>query len=112
MEFPPYTFYGGFLDIFGVMFALDNVGVVGPWSNGLVPANAFGPATPTEAGVTYGLSVFTVADGGGYTDAPGQFAGVTAAVPEPNFMWLFGAGVLGLFGWRGSAELRRASRTV
>jgi hypothetical protein len=111
MEFPPHTFYGGFLDIFGVKFALDNGGGVGLWSNGLVPANAFGPATPTEAGLTYGLSVFT-AVGGGYTDGPGQFAGVTAAVPEPNFMWLFGAGVLGLFGWRRSAELRRASRTV
>jgi hypothetical protein len=108
----PYTFYGGFLDIFGVMFALDNGGVVGLWSDGVVPANAFGPGMPTDAGVTYGLSVFTAADGGGYTDGPGQFAGVTAAVPEPNFMWLFGAGVLGLFGWRRNAESRRASRTV
>jgi hypothetical protein len=108
----PYTFYGGFLDIFGVMFALDNGDVLGLWSDGLVPANAFGPGTPGEAGVTYGLTLFTAAAGGGYAEGPSQFAGVTASVPEPDSIWLFGAGMLGLFAWRRSAESRRASRSV
>src|SRR6185312_5018520 len=105
----PYTFYGGFLDIFGAMFALDNGGVVGLWSDGVVPADAFGPGMPAGAGVTYGLSVFAAADGG-YALSSSQFAGVRASVPEPDFLWMFGAGVLGLFAWRRSAESRKASR--
>mgnify|MGYP001103049813 CR=1 FL=1 len=95
----PYTFHGGFLDIFGAMFALDNGGVVGLWSDGVMPT-----------GLTYGLSVFALTANGGYTVRSSQFAGVTASVPEPDFLWLFGAGVLGLFAWRRSAESRRASR--
>lgn len=106
MGTPPYTFYGGFLDIFGVMFALDGGGVVGLWSDGVVPAGAFG----TPAGLTYGLSVFAPTTDGGYTLSSSQFAGVSAAVPEPDFVWLFGAGVLGLFAWRRSAESRKARR--
>lgn len=109
---PPYTFSGGYLDIYGAMFALDNGGVVGLWSDGFVPADAFGPGTPASASVTYGLSVYTPVIGGGYTAGPSQFAGVTADVPEPNFLWLFGAGVLALFGWRRSKELRTAARDV
>ena len=105
----PYSFYGGFLDIFGAMFALDNGGVMGLWSDGLVPANAFGPGMPADAGVTYGMSLFTATAGGGLSDGPSQFAGVTATVPEPDFLWLFGGGVLALLVWRRSAESRRAS---
>lgn len=102
----PYTFHGGFLDIFGAMFALDNGGVVGLWSDGVVPAGAFG----TPAGLTYGLSVFMPAPDGGYTLSSSQFAGVRATVPEPGFLWIFGAGLLGLFAWRRSAESRTAPR--
>lgn len=102
----PYTFYGGFLDIFGAMFVLDNGDVVGLWSDGVVPAGAFG----TPAGLTYGLSVFTATPDGGYTLSSSQFAGVSANVPEPGFLWLFGAGVLGLFAWRRSAELKASRR--
>ncbi|TAN03359.1 MAG: PEP-CTERM sorting domain-containing protein [Rhodanobacteraceae bacterium] len=36
-----------------------------------------------------------------------QFSGVYAAVPEPRFMWIFGAALLGLFGWRRSIEAGR-----
>lgn len=106
----PYTFYGGFLDIFGAMFALDNGGVVGLWSDGNVPAGAFGPGMPADAGVTYGLSVFAPAAGGGYTMSSSQFAGVRATVPEPNFLWMFGAALLGWFAWRRSVESRKAIR--
>lgn len=106
----PYTFYGGFLDIFGAMFALDNGGVVALWSDGLVPAGAFGPGMPADAGLTYGLSVFMPTVDGGYTLSSSQFAGVSASVPEPDFLWMFGAGLLGLFAWRRSVESRKASR--
>ncbi|MBN8712737.1 MAG: PEP-CTERM sorting domain-containing protein [Xanthomonadales bacterium] len=106
----PYTFHGGFLDIFGAMFALDNGGVVGLWSDGAVPADAFGPGAPADGGVTYGLSLFAAAAGGGYTLSSSQFAGARASVPEPDFLWLFGAGILGLFAWRRSAESRRTPR--
>ncbi|MEO8746623.1 MAG: PEP-CTERM sorting domain-containing protein [Rhodanobacter sp.] len=103
---PPYTFHGGFLDILGAMFALDNGDVVGLWSDGVVPPGLFG----TSGGLTFGLSVFTPSPDGGYTLSSSQFAGVVATVPEPDFLWLFGTGVLGLFAWRRSAELRRTSR--
>ena len=106
----PYVFYGGVLDIFGAMFQLDNGGVVGMWSDGDVPPGAFGPGTP--GGVTYGLSVFAPVAGGGYTLSADQFAGVTATVPEPDFLWLFGAGALGLFAWRRCSQRRRASRAA
>lgn len=106
LEQPPYTFYGGVLDIFGAMFALDNGDVLGLWSDGVTTPGAFGPNWP--GGLTYGLSVFTATDGV-YTLSSTQFAGVRAAVPEPNLLWLFGAGVLGLFTWRRSADSRRGS---
>ncbi|MEO9079353.1 MAG: PEP-CTERM sorting domain-containing protein [Rhodanobacter sp.] len=104
----PYTFHGGFLDIFGAMFAMDNGDVVGLWSDGVVPAGVFG----TAGGVTYGLSLFSPTIDGGYTVMSSQFAGATATatVPEPDFLWLFGAGVLGFFAWRRSAEFRKATR--
>lgn len=101
----PYTFFGGVLDIFGAMFMLDNGGVVGLWSDGVVPPGAFG----TSGGLTYGLSIFTPTSEGGLVPGPSQFAGVNVNVPEPNFLWLFGAGVLGLLIWRRSAESRKAS---
>lgn len=102
----PYTFHGGFLDIFGAMFALDDGGVVGLWSDGVVPAGVFG----TSGGVTYGMSVFAPTVDGGYTLSSDQFAGVRASVPEPDFLWMLGAGILALFAWRRSGESREASR--
>ncbi|MGH7143751.1 MAG: PEP-CTERM sorting domain-containing protein [Planctomycetota bacterium] len=100
---PLYTFHGGFLDIFGVMFALNNGDVVGLWSDGFVPPDVFG----TSGGLTYGLALFTPTAGGGYTRSAYQFAGAMAAVPEPGFLWVFGAGLLGLFAWRRSVERKR-----
>jgi len=90
----PYTFFGGFLDIFGVMFALEDGDVVGLWSDGVTTPGAFGPGWP--GGLTYGLAVYTPQVGGGYVQASSQFAGVAAAVPEPGILWLLGAALLGL----------------
>ncbi len=96
-----YPFAGGFLDTYGVMFTLGNGGFVDLWSDGVTAPMAFGPTWP--GGLTYGFAVIdntlTVSDF--------QFVGVNAAVPEPNFLWLLGAGILGLLVWRRSLESRR-----
>ena len=94
-----YPFSGGFLDIFGVMFDLDNGDVVNLFSYGAIPGGA---------SLGFGASVLTGSDSAGWSTA--DYYDVRAAVPEPNFMWLFGAGVLGLFARRRSAELRKAFR--
>lgn len=98
----PYTFSGGFLDIYGVMFTLGNGNLVSLWSDGVVPPGFAG----TAGGLTYGLSVFTPTGSGGYVKGSTQFAGVTASVPTPHFMWLFGVVLIGLFAWRRSAKSR------
>lgn len=95
-----YPFSGGFLDIFGVMFTLQDGDLLGLWSDG---------DTPAPGGPTYGLSLLDwtptdsndVAD---YTMISSQSA--TASVPAPHFMWLFGVVLIGLFAWRRSAESR------
>lgn len=105
----PYTFHGGFLDIFGAMFALNNGDVVALWSDGVTVPGAFRPGWP--GGLTYGINVFSPAASSAYTLSSSQFAGVTAAVPEPGLPWLFGAGLLGLFAWRRSTEKKRVRVT-
>lgn len=101
---PVYPFSGGFLDLMGVMFALDNGNFVDLWSFGVVDPAA-GVFPPFVSGLTYGIKVIQpTADG--YEVLPfAPFA--TASVPEPNFFWLFGAAVLGLFAWRRSRDLRK-----
>src|SRR5699024_7344192 len=94
-----YPFSGGFLDVYGVMFELDNSDLVGLWSDGIVPPRFSG----TPGGLTYGLSVFRPTDGG-YAISATQFAGARASVPEPEFMWLFGAAMLGMLAWRRSKK--------
>ncbi len=98
-----WPFSGGFLDIYGAMFALSNGDYVGLWSDGVMPG-----------GLTYGINYFTpTGTPGVYTLSSSQFTGVYAAVPEPRFIWVVGAALLGLFMWRRSIEVRkqRASRT-
>lgn len=100
-----YPFSGGFLDIYGVMFALSNGDYLGLWSDGVMPG-----------GLTFGINYFTPSDTAGlYTlsTSRSQFAGVYAAVPEPKSLWMLGAALLGLFAWRRSIETRRqrTSRT-
>ncbi|MGH8151757.1 MAG: PEP-CTERM sorting domain-containing protein [Rhodanobacteraceae bacterium] len=101
----PWTYHGGFLDIFGVVFSLADGNYVGLWSDGVVPPGYFGPGT---GGLTFGLNVY----GSDFSVLSGQFSGVTAAVPEPNFIWLFGAGVLGLFAWRRAADKRKQALRI
>lgn len=92
-----YPFSGGFLDIYGAMFALGNGDYVGLWSDGIMPG-----------GLTYGINLFTPTDEPGvYSLSSSQFAGVYAAVPEPSFIWALGAALLGLFAWRRSIEVRK-----
>jgi hypothetical protein len=84
-----YPFSGGFLDVFGTLFTLGNGDVVNLFSFG------------TDFG--FGLQVLTGSDSAGWSTV--DYDNVSAAVPEPNFLWLFGAGVLGLFAWRRSTEM-------
>ncbi len=98
-----YPFFGGFLDGYGVMLALGNGDYVDLWSDGVTAAGAFGPSWP--GGLTYGFAVMTPSDTQ-FKVSDFQFAGINAAVPEPDLVWLFGAGLLGLFAWRRNAEKR------
>jgi hypothetical protein len=91
-----YPFAGGFLDPYGVMFTLGNGDVVDLFSFG----DIFVP-TMSPVYLTYGFEVIDPSAGGNLLDAQG---GVRAAVPEPDFLWLFGAAVLGLFAWRRKVE--------
>lgn len=100
-----YPFAGGFLDPYGVMFTLSNGDVVDLFSFG----NVFVP-TGAPVYLQFGFEVIDPSNGGNLLDA--QFGGVRAAVPEPDWLWLFGAGVLGLFAWRRWAETSKASRPV
>ena len=107
-----YPFFGGFLDPYGVMFSLSSggnqVGYLDLWSFGVVPDGFFGPGS---GGLTYGMAVIQSTANGNAVLPGAPFA--TAAVPEPNFLWLFGAALLGLFAWRRSSETRkRVSPTV
>jgi hypothetical protein len=99
-----YPFSGGFLDLMGVMFTLDNGNFVDLWSFGDTAPGFFGPSWP--GGLTYGMSLIQPKLDGGYEvlDAP-PFA--SASVPEPNFLWLFGGAMVGLFAWRRRVEVRR-----
>ena len=105
-----YPFSGGFLDLMGVMFVLDNGDFLDLWSFGDTAPGFFGPSWP--GGLTYGMKLIQPTGEGGYAVlALPPFA--NASVPEPNFVWLLGAAVLGLFAWRRSAETRkRASRRI
>jgi len=94
---PLYPFFGGILDIFGVMFTLDNGDLLGLWSNGDVPG----------MGLNYGYNVIRpTADG--YELLGSQFEGVAVtAVPEPGALALLSTGLLGVFAWRRSAGRER-----
>jgi hypothetical protein len=95
-----YPFSGGFLDIYGVLFTLDNGQLLDLWSNGVMPG----------AGLNYGAILFAPAQQD-YQVVSAQFNGVMAAVPEPGWLWLFGAGLVGLFAWRRSLEKKRVPVT-
>jgi hypothetical protein len=99
-----FPFYGGMFDLLGVMFKLENGDFLDLWSFGVVdPAKGVFP--PSVSGLTYGMKLIQPDGNGGYQAVMAPPFSV-ASVPEPNFLWLFGAGVLGLLVWRRSAEAR------
>lgn len=89
---PPYPFSGGVLDIFGVLFNVNDAGTtytVNLWSNGALPG----------IGLNYGISVAegatTINDGQGGEGV--TLSSFTAAqTPEPGNLFLTGAGLAGL----------------
>jgi hypothetical protein len=82
-----YTNFGGFLDIYGLLFSIGGNKVVNFWSNGDV--------TGTGA-IDYGVAVATADEALHYVDS-----GVTATiVPEPASLALLGSGCLILLAGR------------
>lgn len=73
---------GGFLDVYGVLFTLDNGDTVDLWSNGR------GPHLPP---LNYGAIVIDPTD----TIVDNQ-SGLAASVPEPAAISILGIGLLGL----------------
>lgn len=84
-----YQGYGGFLDIYGLLFDIGGGKVVDFWSNG-----HFSPDGPID----YGVAVATA-------DTSLDYVGSVALAPEPGSFALLGSGLLGVWAWR-----RRASR--
>lgn len=82
-----YPFFGGVLDIYGLMFNIGGGKVVNFWSNGGPKPNS--PAGPIE----YGIAVATA-------DRALDYTGGVAVVPEPGTLAFIGAGVIGLVAWR------------
>ena len=80
-----YPFYGGFTDIYGLLFDIGNGRVVDFWSNGVLPGTEF---------PDYGVAVATSATSLDYVDG-----GVTVS-PEPATLWLLGTGSLAILLWR------------
>jgi hypothetical protein len=75
-----YPFHGGILDIYGLLFTIDNGDVVNFWSNGITP----GTTLPD-----YGVAVATSATTLDYT-------GGVAITPEPSTLLMLGTGLSGL----------------
>jgi hypothetical protein len=90
-----YKGFGGYLDVYGVLFTLKNGDFVDLWSNGEIPGGA-----PLDYGVI-------VVDGS-YTVVDSQFGGVSMAVPEPGSRWLLVTGLLGALAWRRGSAASRA----
>jgi len=88
---------GSFLDIYGLMFTLDNGDVVDLFSNGV----GFGPP-----GAVFGVAVATSATALDYVAN-----GVTASTPEPSTWAMMVLGFAGL-GFAGYRRMRRAEAII
>jgi hypothetical protein len=88
-----YTFHGGFFDIYGIMFTLDNGDTVNFWSNGEIGGN-----------ITYGVGVTNGTD-------LLHYAGLVG-VPEPTSWALMLLGVAGIGGAMRGSRKRGQSATA
>jgi len=77
--------HGGFLDIYGLMFSIDDGKVINFWSNG-ASGNGI---------VDYGVAVANSSVGLDYVEG-----GVAAAVPEPGSLLLLAGGLLEILACR------------
>jgi PEP-CTERM motif-containing protein len=80
-----YSPHGGFLDIYGLMFSIDDGKVINFWSNG-ASGNGI---------VDYGVAVANSSVGLDYVEG-----GVAAAVPEPGSLLLLAGGLLEILACR------------
>lgn len=103
---PTFPFGGGFLDLMGVMFTLDNGNLVDLWSFGNVTAPGVLPPFVPLGQVAYGIKLI---DTHGETNAVVQSLPFGhASVPEPDYPWVIGAAVFALLVWR-RAQARKSS---
>ncbi len=86
-----YLFSGGFLDVFGVMFELNNGDLVDLFSNGDAPF-----AEPLIYGAVVMDTSMEAMSGGEPTVIDNVSSGIAAGVPEPSSFWLLGAFLLGV----------------
>lgn len=103
-----YPFSGGFLDLMGIMFQMGDGSYLDLWSFGVTPPGFF---DGWQGGLLYGLKRI-LPDGQGGWVVPDMPPFAVAQVPEPGFLWLFGAGLLGLLVWRRSRTERAVNRIV
>lgn len=87
-----YPVFGGFLDIYGLLFDIGGGNVVDFWSNGDFSGTGAGPAD-------YGVAVASQNMAFDYT------GGGVSVSPEPGALGLLGSGLVGMLVWR-----RRAAR--
>ncbi|MEO7102623.1 MAG: PEP-CTERM sorting domain-containing protein [Gemmatimonadaceae bacterium] len=79
-----YPFFGGVLDVYGLMFDIGNGRVAGIWGNGANP--------PGGDANDYGVAVATANAAEDYV----QGGVVATTTPEPGAVWLLGTGLAGL----------------